>query len=64
MTIERELGEINANVKNIISLLEKQNGRVGKLEEKVENLRMWRSAVLGGSFVISTIAGFISQFIR
>lgn len=41
------LGEIRGELRSIKDLVERQNGRVGKLEDKVDGLRRWQAAVIG-----------------
>ena len=45
--LNREVGEIHTKVDHLIGLVEKQNGRVTKLEEKVGGLRRWQAAIMG-----------------
>ena len=47
MTVERELGEIHTKVNNILELVEKQDGRVERLEEQVSTMRRWQAFVIG-----------------
>lgn len=53
---DKEFGELRSDVKNILVLLEKQNGRVGKLEDRTTKLETWRTFLAGAWFVITTAA--------
>lgn len=55
-----EFGALRSDVKNIIAMLEKQNGRVAKLEEQVGALRRWQMLVVG---LFTAAGGGIGTFI-
>jgi len=59
MSLDREVGEIKITVQNIEKLLLKQNGRVGKLEDRTDKLEKWRTYLTGAWVVISTAAAAI-----
>lgn len=57
---EQEWGELRSDVKHILIQVEKQNGRVGKLEEQVGALRRWQMLVIG---IFTTAGGGIGTLI-
>lgn len=57
MAIEREVGEIHTKVDHLIVLVEKQNGRVSKLEDQVSGIRRWQAAVIGAVTAVSSGVG-------
>lgn len=57
MSLDREIGEIHTKVDQLIGLVEKQNGRVGKLEEQVNGLRRWQAMIIGGFTAVGTGIG-------
>lgn len=61
MSLEREIGEIHTKVDNIVKLLEKQNGRLAKVENKVVTLEKWQSLVLGAFATCGAIIGVFTE---
>lgn len=60
MTIDpQEFGELIANVRTIKELVEKQNGRVSKLEDQVGAIRRWQAYIVGIGTAIGTSFGVI-----
>lgn len=63
MNLERDLGTIFTKLENIEDLLLTQNGRVSRLEDKVDNLRLWRASLIGiGGFVGAGITFLLGLF--
>ena len=63
MSLEREVGEIHTKVDHLVALVEKQNGRVGKLEGQVSILRRWQYFVVGAFTAAGTgLGAIISKF--
>ena len=61
--MEREVGEIHTKVDHLISLVEKQNGRVSKLEDQVSGIRRWQAYFIGLMTAAGTGVGtFIGKF--
>ena len=56
---ESDFGEMRSDVKYIREMLEKQNGRLGKVEDKVASLMRWRAWVLGMFTTAGTTVGAI-----
>jgi hypothetical protein len=62
MSVERELGQINAKLESIEDLLKTQNGRVGKLEDRTSSLEKgWASATAIFSVVSAVIGAVFSK---
>lgn len=59
MSLEREVGEIHTKVDHLVNLMEKQNGRVTKLEDQVSGLRRWQAMIIGGFTAVGSGIGAI-----
>lgn len=56
-SLDREVGEIHTKVDHLITLVEKQNGRVTKVEEQVSKIRRFQSYMIGIFTAIGTGTG-------